>query len=547
MISNYADKERNERLRDILRTFNRYRLSDWFDKIPLKNFRQSIETKKTKAIREEPIGTRLYKALTELGPTFIKLGQVLSTRGDLIGPEIASELQKLQSETPADSPDVVKKTIKDEFGAEPGELFEVFEEQAFSSASIGQVHRAQLSGGQDVVVKIQHGGIQRTVLLDLEILENLAAILEKHVSESKRHQPVANIREFRRTMLKELDFRVERRNMEQFRRNFSGDETLHIPVVYEDHCSTKVLTMEFLDGIPGSKPDKLAESEIDMNTFAIDSANVFVNMILRDGFYHADPHPGNMMLLENGVLGLMDCGMVGSVDDTTRENFEELLIRLLQKDSEGLVDLILRLGSAPRDIDRSGFQADVESVVDEFWSSSLDEMNMGAVIEQLVYIFTNYEIHVPPRIILVFKTLGLLEGTARLLSPTFSLAELLEPYKVRLIEERLNPRRLLKKLLKPISSIDRIVTVGPKVVADVVDRLSTESLTMKHEVPKIEMITNRLVAGILIATLFVGSSLLLSFKVPPVVSGISIIGAVGALISVILGGKILAVVLKELK
>ena len=293
-----SKKKQAKRLAEIMKILSRYSMADWLKRIPFQTIRNMVASSETQAITDMPLPVRLRLALTEMGTTYIKLGQVLSTRADLVGPEIADELRKLQADTPADPSDVVRLTIRDELGKDPEELFQEFDPVAFSSASIGQVHRAQLADGQTVVIKVQHDGIQEKVRIDLELLEGLSKLLQEHVPDARAYQPVATTREFRRTLLRELDFLSERSQLEQFARNFAEDSTVHIPVVYPNLCSRRVLTMELLQGIPGSKPEKISDSGVDLNDFAKNAANVFLNMIFRDGFYHADPHPGNFMLME---------------------------------------------------------------------------------------------------------------------------------------------------------------------------------------------------------------------------------------------------------
>lgn len=242
--------------------FSRYRVGDWFEGIAALRMPQALTRSEIREMRNRPLAERLRLALTEIGTTYIKLGQILSTRADLVGPEIADELRKLQADVPADSPEIVQQTIIDELGEAPESLFPVFEPEAFSSASIGQVHRATLKDGQEVVVKIQHEGIQEKVRIDLEILMSLAKLLQKYVSEARAYQPVATANEFRRTLLRELDFTSERRNIEQFTRNFKEDSAVHVPAVHSDYCSRRVLTMEKLQGISGSKPDEIQSSGV---------------------------------------------------------------------------------------------------------------------------------------------------------------------------------------------------------------------------------------------------------------------------------------------
>jgi ubiquinone biosynthesis protein len=439
----------------------------------------------------------------------------------------------------------VRRLIKEEFGTAPDKLFASFEAKAFSSASIGQVHRACLQDGRAVVVKIQHSGIQETVRVDLELLMVLAQLLQEYDADARPYQPVATAREFRRTLLRELDFTGERRNMEQFTQNFAEDATMHVPEVHRDLCSRRVLTMEMLEGIPGSKPDRISASGTDLNAFAKAAANVFLNMILRDGFYHADPHPGNFMLLEGGVLGLLDCGMVGRLDNATREWFEELLLLLLQGDAEALADLLLERGSPPDTIDRVAFRTDVTDLIVEYGNQSLDEFDLGAALKELTDVVRRHQVLIPPPAALLLKTLIMLEGTSRLLSPTFCLAELLEPFKEKLVRDRTNPRRWLLHLQRSVRDIDRLAKQGPRHLTDILERLRAGKLRIRHEHVRLEVIASRLVTGVLIASLYVGSSLLMGSALRAQVKAVFWLGLVGCVVAVVWGLQLLWTIRKD--
>ncbi len=539
-------EEYSKRLREVVGTLKHYCLDDWLGYIPLQSLRDLIEGTEARAMRDKPLPERLRLALTDLGPTYIKFGQVLSTRSDLVGPDVAEELRKLQSDTPADPPDSVEQLIVNELGQCAENLFAQFDPVAFSSASIGQVHRAKLEDGRDVVVKVQHAGIEEKINIDLELLQVLAKLLQEHVADARPYQPISTAREFQKTLLRELDFTSERRNMEQFARNFAEDDTVYIPAVHQHLCSQRVLTMDFMAGIPGSKPQKIQASGVALDVFARKAATIFLNMIFRDGFYHADPHPGNYMLLEGGVLGLLDCGMVGRLDEPMRELFAELLLMLIEGDSEGLADLLLRAGSAPEDVDRVTFRTDVSDLIIEHGTRSLDEFDLGGALEQLTSIIRHHQVLMPSAASLLIKTLVMLEGTSRQLNPSFSLAEILEPFKDQLVRERLDPKRWLKGVSHSIRDIDRLAKQGPRNLAEILERLQSGKLKIRHELEDIKVTANRLVAGMLIASLFMGSSMLLSQQLPPVIKGISLIGAIGCLTAVILGGKLLWSIREEM-
>jgi ubiquinone biosynthesis protein len=275
---------------------------------------------------------RIRLALSELGTTFIKFGQMLSTRPDLVGPDVAAELAHLQSQTPPDPPGAAEATIEKELGSAPSALFASFDSTPFASASIAQVHHARLHSGEAVVVKVQKTGIGSRVEADLSMLVDLASLAERQLEDLKPYHPVAIVHQFTKMMRAELDFQRELRNIQQFRQNFAADETVHFPVPYPELCSTRVLTMECLEGTLVSQVKTPTGEDSEMDAFARRGANTYLQMIFGDGFYHADPHPGNLMILPGGVVGVLDCGMVPRLDDDLREAIEDLLLAAVQRD-----------------------------------------------------------------------------------------------------------------------------------------------------------------------------------------------------------------------
>ena len=302
------------RLNEILSILGRYGLADWFGNLPYDWIQRRLVAFDGERLGGLTKEARVRLALIELGTTFIKLGQMLSIREDIVGPTLAAELKQLQDRTPPDPPDVVRQTVAAELGQPPEEVFQEFEAAAFASASIAQVHRARLPDGRRVIVKVQHAGIEGKVNGDLDLMIGLAELLQKHVPQLRSYQPVAMTRELRRTLLRELDFSSERHNIETFTRNFAEAKTVHFPTVYPQLCSRRVLTMELLDGILVTHYEELHASEVDLNEVALRAADMYLEMIFRDGFYHADPHPGNFILLPGGVVGVLDFGMVGRMD-----------------------------------------------------------------------------------------------------------------------------------------------------------------------------------------------------------------------------------------
>ncbi len=329
------------RLSEILSILGRYGLADWFGNLPYDWIQKRLVAFDGQRLGGLTKEARVRLALIELGTTFIKLGQMLSTREHLVGSALASELKQLQDKTPPDPPEVVRQTVAAELGKPPEEAFQEFEAAAFASASIAQVHRARLPDGRRVIVKVQHAGIEGKVNCDLDLMMGLAEVLEKHVPQLRSYRPVATTRELRRVLLRELDFSSERRNLETITRNFAEAKTVHFPTVYPELCSRRVLTMELLEGILVTNYEELHASGIDLNEVALRAADMYLEMIFRDGFYHADPHAGNFILLPGGVVGVLDFGLVGHLDEQLRDHVDTLLLAVGPRRFRALDEVVL--------------------------------------------------------------------------------------------------------------------------------------------------------------------------------------------------------------
>lgn len=518
------------RLREIVTILSKYSLADWISRLGI-SFARGIFKSSEGSLAELSHETRIRLALTELGPAFIKLGQVLSTRGDLVGAALAKELTKLQSAAPADPFPIVLSTIETELGQPIKELFDEFEEKALASGSIAQVHRARLRNGPWVVVKVQHPGIENKFRVDLDILVGLAELAETHLAEAARYRPRATAAEFQRTLFRELDFGREERNLQQFTANFAADPTVHFPQTYSELSTSRVLTMELLEGVPLSDPQRLEEEGFDKGELARRGASIFLEMIFRDGFYHADPHPGNILVLPGGVIGMIDCGMVGRLDERTREDIEELLLAIGQLDAARLTSVITRIGSVPSQLDHAALGADVAEFLSYYGSRSLHQLALGKALTEIVEIIRRYQILLPTGIALLLKVLVMLEGTSRQLHPQFDMISLIRPYRGRLLRRYLSPRRRLRKLQLAFAEWQHLATILPRTVGDILQQLQTNRLEVHLEHKHLKPAVNRLVYGMLTSALFVGSSMMLSHQVPPEWWGVSVPGAIGIVLS----------------
>ena len=532
---------------EIFGVLAKYGLADWLTDVEYDWLRSLLKDAEGEAIQGISTPERIRRALSDLGTSFIKVGQILSTRPDLVGPELTDELAQLQQKTRPDDFETVVKIIQADLGAPPTELFESFDEEPLASASIGQVHCATLKGGSEVVVKIMHEGIDDVVERDLDILLAGAELMEKHAPQLRRYQPVATARYFQRTLLRELDFAYERRHLEQFADNFAEDSTVHFPEVFPELCSSRVLTMERLCGITVADRVRLRESGADLVEFARRGANVFLEMIFRDGFYHADPHPGNLMMLEGGVVGMLDCGMVGRIDEGLREEIEALLLAAVNGDADELTEIVMRLGQTPPELDRDELRAELADFLGDYAGQTLTDFDLSGALHRMFSAIREFHIILPPSFGMLVKTLVLLEGTSRQVSPEFSLAALLKPYYAKAFQRRLAPRRLAGELQRSFRSWKRLIDIIPNDLVDILSRVRKGTFEVHMEHRRLESTVDRMVKGLLTAALFLGSSMMWSMNAPPVIYEVSLFGAMGFLVSVWMGANLLWLIRKDRK
>lgn len=533
-----------KRLREIIGILAKYGLVDWLKGINYEWVQHRLVGPEGQKLADLQQSVRLRLALSELGTTFIKLGQMLSTRGDLVGQRVAGELKILQSNTPADTPEQVRSTFLADLGKPPEEIFSKFDPIPIASASIGQVHRAVLHDGSEVIVKVQHAGITSTVHRDLEIMAGLADLAEHHATPLRPYQPIATTSEFRRTLLRELDFTRELRNLHQFAENFKESETVRFPTAYPEFSSQRVLTMEWLDGESVADAEKLRAKGVDLAQFAERGAKMYLDMIFRDGFYHADPHPGNLLVMPDGVVGVLDCGMVGRLDGALREDFEGMLLAAVNGDADELTDYITRLGEVPASVSRDALRAEVGDFASEYLTQSMSDFDLSGALKGLIDIIRSYKIILPSSCSMLLKVLVMLEGTACDLDPKFSLAELFKPYYTQAMRRKISPERLWHRTQRAVRDWDRLIDVFPRDMADILSRVRKGSFDVNLQHRRMDTIVNRLVMGVLSAALFVGSAELWSTGVKPVWWGVSVPGAVGCGVAVWLGFQLVQAIRK---
>ncbi|MCX6356450.1 MAG: AarF/UbiB family protein, partial [Candidatus Aureabacteria bacterium] len=361
--------------------------------------------KRQELARPLNIAERLRLAFEELGPTFIKFGQLLSNRVDLIPPDVIRELVKLQDHAAAFPADTARAIISSELGRPPAEVFASFDDVPVAAASIAQVHRAILAAGDRVVAKIQRPGIQKQIATDLNILDAIAAGLERYMPESRVFCPVDLVRLFRKTVSRELDFIVEGRNTERFRRNFTDSPDIYIPKVYWDLTTATVLVLEDIDGVRVDDAARLDEMEVDRRELALKGARAFLKQVFVDRFFHADPHPGNFFVLPDDRLALMDFGMVGRLDSELLEEVANVLMAVAEWDAARAARHILKLRVSDEEIDEESFRSDLAYLIEEYAGRPLKEINLGHVINETIAIAARYRIKMSPDLVLLGKAI----------------------------------------------------------------------------------------------------------------------------------------------
>ncbi len=537
------------RWQEIILVLRRYGLADWLSRLQLNFIRDWIKDDAGIPLASYTRESRIRMAIIELGPTFIKLGQVLSLRPDLVGSALATELQQLQTQVRADPIESVRETIAAELGESVESAFLSFEETAVASASIAQVHRAELHDGTRVVVKIQHYNIQNKVREDMEVLAGLAGLAER-IPELAAWQPRSLVEQLSRSLKRELSFTRELNNLLVFEKEFGGFEGLKIPKPFPKLSSSRVLTMERLDG------QSIAEfntSEALLGNPASDmlprrAAELYMEMIFAKGLYHADPHPGTVLVLPDGTLGLLDFGMVGRIDDSLRETIEQMLLAVASGDATLLTILIKRVGKPPLQLDDSSLSIDVAELVATYGSQPLDAFDLSGVLNDVTDILHRHRISLPQQTALLLKTLITLEGTIGLLNPSFSLLEVMQPFFRKMWFRRLSPQRQARKMRRIYFELEGLLEKLPNQISGLVEMVRQGKLDVHLSHRGLSPSINRLVLGLLTSSLLLGSSILLAFKVPPLLfiqggpmglKDLSVLGLVGFVVSLLISFRLL--------
>ena len=460
---------------------------------------------------------RVRRALEDLGPTFVKLGQVLATRVDLFGPEWIAELGKLQNAVPPLPFERVRPQLVEDLGAEPEAVFAQLDEAPIAAASLAQTHRAWLADGTAVVLKIRRPGIRDTVEADLRLLARLAEIVEAQAPDLHRYRPREVVQQFAQSLRRELDFAAECRNAERIAANFAGHDEIVVPRVHWQWTCERLNVQDFVAGIPGPDLAAVDASGMDRKRLAQVGAGIVLKMVLEDGVFHADPHPGNIFYLSGERIGVIDFGMVGRVSEQRRIQIVQLLHGLVEREAEAVTDVLMEWGEGAWEADETRLQADIGAFVDQYRGVPLKDLRMGAMLLDVTTILRDHGLSLPPDLALMIKAFLTLEGFGRQLDPDFDMAGAARPYVEKVLLARYSPRALLRRGRR--GAIDALELAGdlPRELRRLLRAARRGRLNMQIEVTslkafgeQVDRAANRLTMGVVTAALVIGSSIVMN-------------------------------------
>ncbi|HBK45600.1 MAG TPA: 2-polyprenylphenol 6-hydroxylase [Xanthomonadaceae bacterium] len=462
-------------------------------------------------------GVRVRRALEELGPTFVKLGQVLATRVDLLPPDWTAELSELQNAVPALPFAQIRAQLVADLGAPPETVFARFDETPLAAASLAQTHRAWLEDGSAVVLKVRRPGIRDVVEADLRLLARLAEIVEARAPDLQRYRPSEVVHQFTVSLRRELDFAAECRNAERIADNFAGDACVLIPSVHWQWTCESLNVQDFVDGIPGRDLAEVDAAGLDRVGLARLGAGIVLKMVLEDGCFHADPHPGNIFYLRDGRIGIIDFGMVGCISERRRYQVATLLYGMVDHDAEAVTDVLLEWGSGDFNVDEARLQQDIGAFVDQYRGVPLKDLRIGAMLADVTAILREHALTLPADLALMIKAFLTLEGMGRQLDPDFDMASEARPYLRRALLQRFAPQEMLRRGRRSLTGAIELLGDLPRDVRRLLQaarrgrlQLHVETRSLKGFGDQVNRAANRLTMGIVTAALVIGSSIVMN-------------------------------------
>lgn len=500
-----------------------------------------LKGKRAEKIFSLSVYERIRLALEELGPTFIKFGQTFSNREDILPAELIRELAKLQDAVPPENM-LLEEKLKEELKINVAEHFSYLNPTPIAAASISQVYEGVLTEGQKVVIKVKRQGIDQIIASDLLIMTDIASLLENNYEMAKQMHLKQIVNSFESAILKELSLTNELQNIEIFRKNFKDSETVYVPQTYKTLSNDRVLCMEFVNGFKINDKEQLQLLDLDPGLVAQAGLQAYLKQILEDGFFHADPHPGNIFMTYEEQIAFIDFGAMGQMMPSEKEQLEDLIVNFVLKDAKRIIKNIKKLAITYKINDEKQLERDIFEIFTLLNTSSLQEVNAGAILLKLKAILAQNQVLMPEYIYLLMRGISLIEGIGKQLNPDMNIYDSIKPYAMKLVRQRMTPKKIFKKGLNNMRLLADGLQSFPEDATLLLEKIKEDKLTINHHILEMEAMrktfqngTNRLTYAIIIAALSVGSSILMMANVKPLLFGNSLLGLLGFSISGILG------------
>ena len=530
-----------DRYRQILVILFKYGFDSVLDRINLGSYfetgLQTISRNRRAQVEGLTDYERLRMAFEELGPAFIKMGQILSTRPDLIPLDLTLELRKLQDNVPPFPIAQVKEILEQELRAPMDKYFARFEEIPLAAASIGQVHRAQMVTGEEVIVKVQRPGIKQALEVDLEILNHLAILIERHITEAKVFQPTKIVDEFAGSIEKEINYEIEAQHAKRFARQFANNKFIYVPKIFKLTTTKRVLTMEYVDGIKVSDVGRLEHSGLDCKIIASRGADLTFEQIFKHGFFHADPHPGNICILPGNVICYLDFGMMDYVDKRSMDTVADIILGYVKRDKAVVADATMRLVEWDENPDPRALEGDIEVFIDRYLNKPLKGIHVGDIARESQQLFARHGLRLPPDIFFMIKAISEVQSIGLLLDPAFDIFTKATPFIKKIQTERMHPFSFMDDFLALSSHLRQV----PLDLHDLLKQLKQGKGKLRIEHRGLEPLifginrsSNRIAFSLIIASLIIGSSLIITTHTGPSIDGLPILGLLGYTIAAVL-------------
>ncbi len=522
-----------------------------FNRLIPKNQRL-VPHRKGKSITDYTRYERIRMVCEELGTSYIKLAQIASNRPDLLPEDLILELTKLQDSAPKVPFEHIEKIMVDTFKKPLSELVESFDEKPLASASMAQVHRAVLTGGQEVVFKVQRPDIARKIEADIAILKKLAQVIENYFPQYVSFQPRELVKMFEKSIRKELKFNYEANNLKRFQNQFKHNNNVYVPNVYMEYVTDKILCMEYIEGYKITDLEQLRQIGFTGPELALLGINIYFEQVFDHGFFHADPHPGNLFILKNKKICFIDFGMMGTILDSDKMLLGDMLLAVHDRDVPGLKKALVKFSTDKTGIDQKELEYDIVDFFATYPDLSIDEIEGEEIFKTLYSLFFDYKIKIPANLLLLLKALVIIEGIGLTLDPKYNIIENITPFVLRLYQQKISPDKIRNRAISFFGKATSMLSAVPEDVQAVIKKLKEGKLHIEFEhkgleefYKKMEIVSNRMAFTMMLSALILGSSIIAGFNIPPHIYNVPVLGFVGFVISGLLAIRLIVSIIKH--